>query len=64
MANVIAGVKKLSAPMFFIFVFSKVLLGIGLGILLVGYLAPYGWAFLVIGVALSLICLILALRNG
>jgi len=64
MVNIIAGVKKLSSPMFFVFAFSKVLLGIGLGVLLVGYLAPYGWAFLIIGVVLSLACLVLAIKNG
>ena len=63
MANLIDGVKKLSAPMFVVFAASKVLVGIGLGVLLVKYLAPYGWWLLMAGIALSLICAILALKN-
>jgi hypothetical protein len=49
--------------MFFVFVFSKVLVGIGIGVLLAQYLAFYGWAFLIVGVALSLVCLILASKK-
>ncbi len=64
MANLIAGVKNLPASMFFVFVFSKVLVGIGLGILLIRYLAPYGWGILVVGVGLSLACVILALKKS
>lgn len=63
MADLIGGVKKLSSPMFVIFVVSKILVGIGLGILLAAYLAPYGWWFLVTGIVLSLICLILAIKK-
>lgn len=64
MVNLIAGVKKLSSPMFGVFVFSKVLVGIGIGVLLIKYLAPYGWWFLVTGVVLSLLCAVLALKNA
>ena len=64
MASLIAGVKKLSSPMFVIFVFSKVLVGVGIGVLLVKYLAPYGWWFLIVGVVFSIICVILALRKA
>ena len=64
MPNLIAGVKKFSAPMFFIFAFSKVLVGVGLGVLLIQYFAPYGWLFLIAGVVLSLLCLIFALKKG
>lgn len=63
MADLIGGVKKLSSPMFIIFVVSKVLVGVGLGILLVAYLASYGWLFLVTGIVLSLICLMLAVKK-
>ncbi|MBN2190297.1 MAG: hypothetical protein JW728_03705 [Candidatus Aureabacteria bacterium] len=63
MADLIGGVKKLSSPMFVIFVVSKILVGAGLGILLVAYLASYGWWFLVTGIVLSLICLILAIKK-
>jgi len=63
MVNIIEGVKRFSPAMFFIFVFSKVLVGIGIGVLLVQYLAPYGWWFLIGGVGLSLLCFILALRG-
>ncbi|MDD5644096.1 MAG: hypothetical protein PHO00_01445 [bacterium] len=64
MADLIGGVKKLSSPMFIIFVVSKILVGVGLGILLVKYLVPYGWWFLVTGIVLSLICLILAIKKS
>ncbi|MBL7157681.1 MAG: hypothetical protein ISS92_05955 [Candidatus Omnitrophica bacterium] len=64
MTNLIAGVKKLSNPMFVIFVFSKILVGIGIGVLLANCLAPYGWWFLIPGVVLSLICVVLALKNN
>ncbi|MCK9554850.1 hypothetical protein M0R36_03410 [bacterium] len=64
MADLIGGVKKLSSPMFIIFVVSKVLVGVGLGILLVAYLASYGWLFLVTGIVLSLICLMLAVKKA
>lgn len=63
MASLISGVKKLSSPMFVIFVLSKLLVGVGLGILLVQYLAPYGWWFLIVGVVLSIICAIVAIKN-
>ncbi len=64
MANLIEGVKKFTGPMFVIFVFSKVLVGIGIGVLLAGYLAPYGWWFLIPGVVLSISCAFLALNNS
>lgn len=64
MANLIAGVKKLSSPMFVVFVFSKVLVGIGIGVLLVAYLAPFGWLLLIVGVVSSIICAILAIKNS
>ncbi len=55
MASPIDGVKNFSAPMFVVFVLSKVLVGIGIGALLAVYLAPYGWPILVVGVAASAI---------
>lgn len=64
MASFIAGVKKLSSPVFIVFVFSKVLVGIGIGVLLARYLMPYGWWFLIVGVVFSLICGILAIRKA
>ena len=64
MASLIAGVKRLSSPIFVVFVLSKVLVGIGLGILLARYLTPYGWWFLIAGVVISIICAILALKKA
>ena len=64
MVNVIEKVKKFSAPMFIVFVFSKVLVGIGIGVLLVQFLAPYGWPILITGVVVSLICVVLALKQA
>ena len=63
MVGLIDGIKKLSSGMFFIFTFSKLLVGIGLGVLLVTYLAPYGWWFLIVGVVLSIICVVLATKK-
>ena len=63
MTNLMAAVKKFSPPMFFIFVFSKVLVGIGIGVLLAQQLAPYGLWFLIVGVILSTICVVLALKK-
>jgi hypothetical protein len=62
MKDLIAGVKKFSVPMFIIFVFSKLLVGIGLGVLLAKALAPFGWWFLILGVVLSAICVMQALK--
>ena len=64
MVNLIERVKKFSAPMFIVFVLSKVLVGIGIGVLLVQYLAPYGWPILIAGVVISLICVVLALKQA
>jgi len=63
MTNLIEGVKKFSTPMFVLFVFSKVLVGIGLGVVLVQYLAPYGCWFLGVGVVLSVVCAVLAAKK-
>ena len=62
MGSLIQGVKKFSFPMFFVFVFSKLLVGVGLGVLLSAYLVSYGWWLLIVGVILSLFCVVRALR--
>ena len=53
--NLIEQVKKLHAPMFVVFVGSKVIVGIGLGVLLANYLVGFGWWILLLGVVLSII---------
>ncbi len=63
MVNLTAGVKKLAPPMFIIFVFSKVLIGLGFGVLLAQYLAPYVWWLVTVGIVLSIVCVISALKN-
>ncbi len=63
MDSPISGAKKLSTPMFIVFVLSKVVLGIGIGVLLYAYLAPYGWWFLGVGLIFSLICLAVAVKK-
>ncbi len=63
MRSLIDGVKKLSAPMFVVFVTSKALVGIGIGVLFAQALAPYGWLFLGVGVAVSIWCAVLAAKN-
>ena len=63
MVNLLNGVKKFSAPMFFTFVVSKVVLGIGLGVVLYQYLQPIGWLCLIVGIVVSVICVALAAKN-
>jgi len=63
MTSPIDGVKKFSGPMFVVFVLSKVLIGIGVGVLLAAYLIPYAWPILIVGVAVSAVCLGMALKN-
>lgn len=63
MVSLINKVKQLSSPMFFIFVISKVLVGIGLGALLASFIGVYAWWILGIGVGLSLWCAISALKK-
>ncbi len=63
MKKIVDGIKKFSLFWFFIFTFSKLLAGIGIGVLLVKYLEPYGWSFLILGIGLSLTCIAKALRN-
>lgn len=63
MATPIDGVKKFSGPMFIVFALSKVLVGIGLGVVLYSYLASYGWAILIVGIVVSAICGIIATQK-
>ena len=63
MVNLLNGVKKFSAPMFFTFVVSKVVLGIGLGVVLYQYLRPIGWLCLIVGIVVSVVCIALAAKN-
>ena len=63
MVNLLNGVKKFSAPMFFTFVVSKVVLGIGLGVVLYQYLQPIGWLCLIVGIVVSVACVVLAAKN-
>ena len=46
-------VGKLSTPMLVLFVVSKIIFGIGLGILLAGCIPGAGWWLLVLGIILS-----------
>ena len=52
------GVRKLPTPMLIVFVASKFILGIGIGVVLAQYLAPAGWWFIIIGFVLSLIAML------
>ena len=53
--SLIDGAKKLSNFDFVLFVASKLVVGLGLGILLAGVLAGWGWWLLIIGVVVSVI---------
>ncbi|MFH1305411.1 MAG: hypothetical protein ABIH74_03305 [Candidatus Omnitrophota bacterium] len=54
--SIIDKVKQLTGPMFFLFVFSKVIIGIGIGVLIAGNLLPgSGWWILTGGVILSIL---------
>lgn len=46
-------VGKLSTPMLVLFVVSKIIFGMGLGILLAGCMPGAGWWLLILGIALS-----------
>jgi len=53
--GLIEKVKGLSSPMFFLFVFSKLIIGIGIGVILAGYILPgSGWWIILGGVILSI----------
>jgi mannose/fructose/N-acetylgalactosamine-specific phosphotransferase system component IIC len=59
--NLIKQVKKLETPMFILFVASKRIVGIGLGVLLAGVLQGTGWWILILGIVLSAVSAIKAL---
>lgn len=56
-------VGKLSTPMLVLFVVSKIILGIGLGILLAGCMPGAGWWMLIAGIILSAVPGIKILRT-
>jgi len=64
MANLIKQVKKFSEPMFVVFVFSKLLVGVGIGALFANVLRPLAWPILCIGVIASLLCLTIAIKKA
>ena len=64
MKSLIGGVKKLSNTMFVVFTASKLLVGIGIGVLFAKSLALYGWWFLIVGIVLSIICAVLAYKKA
>jgi hypothetical protein len=51
--SLIDGAKKLSNFDFILFVVSKLILGIGLGILLAESLSGWGWWLVIIGIVIS-----------
>ncbi len=51
--SLIDGAKKLSPADFILFVASKLVLGVGLGILLANVLSGWGWPLLIIGIIVS-----------
>ena len=63
MKCLICGVKKLSNPMFIVFTVSKLLVGVGIGVLFATDLVPYAWWFLGTGIVLSIICAVLAYKK-
>ena len=48
------GVGKLSTPVLVLFVVSKIIVGIGIGILLANWLPGAGWWLVLLGVVLSI----------
>ena len=60
--SIVDGVRKLPTPLLSMIIGSKLILGIGIGILLAGFLVGWGWPLVVIGVVLSIVPLIVALR--
>jgi hypothetical protein len=59
--SIVDGVRKLPTPLLAMIIGSKLIVGIGIGILLAGFLTGWGWPLVVIGVILSIIPLIRAL---
>ena len=54
--SLIDGLKKLAPPMMVLFVVSKIILGVGIGMLISGYFLPgFGWWVFWGGVILSVI---------
>ena len=61
--SVIDKMKGLSPPMFVLFVSSKFVVGVGIGVLLARYLTGFGGWILLVGVALSIVVLVKALTQ-
>ncbi|GEM_PF-540479 len=47
--SIIDRVKQLTGPMFFLFVFSKIIIGIGIGVLIAGSLLPGSGCWILAG---------------
>ncbi len=53
--SILDKVKSLPNPMFVLFVSSKVIAGIGIGVLVSSCVKGFGWWILLLGIALSIL---------
>ena len=60
--GIVDGVRKLPTPLLALIIGSKLILGIGIGVLLAGFLVGWGWSLVIIGVILSIIPVVIAFR--
>lgn len=58
--SIVDGVRKLPTPLLGMIIGSKLVLGMGIGILAASILEGWGWPLVVIGVILSIIPLVVA----
>ena len=64
MATLIDGARKLPTPLFVTLVASKVVLGIGLGVVFYDYLQSIGMLCLIVGIIASIACVVMAAQKA
>lgn len=64
MASLIDGARKLPTPLFVTLVASKVVLGIGLGVVFYDYLQSIGMLCLIVGIVASIFCVFAASKRA
>ena len=52
--SIINNLRKLSTPMLLLFIASRAIIGLGLGLLLARYIGHLGWAILILGIILAI----------
>ena len=62
MASLIDGARKLPTPLFVTLVASKVVLGIGIGVVFYDYVQSIGMLCLIVGIIASIACVVMAAK--